>query len=149
MSVRGDILDSLATQLATITTANGYPLNVGSVLRDVPHSENIRPDPGDTVCAIDDTGVDRIVGRFLGDKVLAVVTVIVRGYVGSYRDVGPENDTKKLIAGLKQLIDAPISLGANARYAEWTDIESIVRSDLTSIIAMAVEIVYWYETDAP
>ncbi len=153
MSVRGDILDSVATELATITTANSYANTVmddPGILRNVPHSNKIPIIKTNPTLCLDDEGIDDILGRGSGNTVLASMTCQIRAYVQNPdRDTPPTDQIGMIIADLKKLIDKPISLGAQVRYAEWVDLENAMITDNQAIVVLTLVVVYWYDGDSP
>ena len=151
MSVRGDILDSVATELLTVTTGNGYNLDARDpVERNVPHSEDIPILKTKPTFSVDDTGVDQSILAGSGNTRLATMAFLIRAYVQSDdRNTPPTTLIGQVIADLKQLIDKPISLGGNVRYAEWDDIATALLEDQVGVVVMTVNVVYWYDADSP
>lgn len=148
MSVRGTILDTLATQLATITVANGYASNVESVLRKMPHSEELSS--SDPYLVIVDTGPDAIRQYGDGNKIRADMSVTVVALVrGAAFDDPPTGEISSIISDLRKLVQAPISLGSYVRFVELADVPSIFTGDTRASIHFQITIDYWYDADSP
>lgn len=148
MSVRGTILDNLATQLATITTANGYNCDVESVLRKMPHSEELPS--SDPYLIIVDTGPDVVRQVCDGNKIRADMNVTIIALVrGATNDDPPTDEISNIISDLRELIQSPISLGAQVRFVELADVPSIFTGDTMASIHFQITIDYWYDADSP
>lgn len=148
MSTRGTILDTLATQLATITTANGYVCDVEDVLRKVPNSEETFS--SDPYLTIVDTGPDIIRQQCDGNKVRADMQITILAQVcGATNDAPPTDEISDIISDLRKLMRVPISLGANVRFVELADVPSIFTGDNKASIHFQIIIDYWYDADGP
>ena len=141
---------NFATQLATITTANGYSMSVDSpVLRDVPHSEKLTQEIDKAKIIVEDSGEDSPVSWFETNKGTTEITVNVRCYVRSARDEEPTDEIGSIQADVMKLVDSPISLGANAMFAYVKKIENVVMAERLAIVEIAVGVLYWYTRSAP
>jgi hypothetical protein len=148
MSVRGTILDTLATQLATITTANGYNCDVVEVLRKAKNSEELSsPHPYLTII---DPGPDAIKQHCDGNKKRAEMAIIILAQAwGASGDNPPTGETSDIISDLRQLMESPISLGNNVCFVEVGDIPAIFTGDRRAAINFPINICYWFDADSP
>lgn len=150
MSVRETILGNLATGLATITTANAYSMNVDTpVLRDMPHSDNLNQEITKARVVIEDAGADSLISWFSSNKALVEFDVVIRCYVQSARSEEPNDEIGNIQADVMKLLDSPVSLGSNARYAYWKNNNPVMLAERVAAIDMTVGIVYWYTRTAP
>ena len=148
MSVRGTILDTLATQLATITTANGYNSDVGDVRRKVPNSEELFATKPTLV--IIDQAADTIRQQCDGNKVRSDMPITILGILrGATSDTPPTDEISDMVSDLRQLMKSPISLGANVRFVEINDMLPGFTGDNKASIHFQITIDYWYDADSP
>lgn len=148
MSVRGDILDTLATQLAAITVANGYNSNVEEVLRKVKHSEELPS--ADPYLTIIDNGPDEIRQYCDGNKVRAEMTVTILAQVrGTTGDTPPTAEVSQIIGDVRRLVASPVSLGSYVRFVEFGTIPAIFSLDQHGAAGIPLLISYWFDADSP
>jgi hypothetical protein len=150
MSTRGTILDTLATQLATITTANGYNSEVEKVFRSTPNIEALASK--NAYLTIVDAGPDAHKQYCDGNKKVAEMLIQIYCQVrGAAADGPPTDAISDIISDLRELIESPISLGANVRFVEVGDIPQIFTVDdpPEAAIYFPIAINYWYDADSP
>jgi len=150
MSVRATILANLLAELATITTANGYATNVGEVLADVKHSQATNIGPGKVSVQIADEGDGEVIHNGAGGLTLIPMTIEIRGAIeGAVGEGVPYQTADSWLADLRKLIRKPIVLGANFRFARVLATPTINLFGSDAIVRVPVEIVYWFDQDAP
>lgn len=148
MSTRGTILDTLATQLATILTANGYVTNVEDVLRSVEHTE--QHSSSDPYLTIDDSGPDIVRQHGGSSTVRSEMAITVRAQVrGASADAPPTTALDNIIDDVRKLIHAPVSLGASVCYAELAGIPAIVTGKISAVLTFDLNICYGYSKANP
>lgn len=153
MSTRGTVIDTLATELAKITTANGYVSNVESVLRDRLNWESMSL--GDVSLTISDTGPDRDLQSCASGKIRASATVqIIANVKGTVRGTPPTSGVNAILADIRKCVRQPIALGANVRFVELGDIPEIWLSGEEydtplGVVRISVTINYWYDGANP
>jgi hypothetical protein len=118
-------------------------------MRNVPHSEELVGRIDRPTFVLDDGDSDRHVEYFASGKELREMNIVIRGYVTGDRTQPPTTQMGRMVADLLKLAKKPMSLGANARYANPDSIEKRVLSDRVAIVAMPMQIVYWYAGSAP
>lgn len=148
MSTRGTILDTLKTELAKITVANGYATTVRDVFRDRPNSEDIPyNDPWITIV---DAGPDLDLQPCLNGKIRASATVqLIATVTGAARGTPPTSETNAIMADIRKCIRKPISLGSNVRYCELGDVPEIYIEERIGVVRIPLTIVYWYDGAVP
>jgi len=149
MSVRETILTALEGELATITVANGYESAVAEVLRNVPHSDDLTTKVDAVTLVLSDDGQDKHIGYGGGNKALKEITVEVRCYVQCYRNDEPTGEIGKIEADIHKLIDKPVSLGSNARFAQVKNVVNTILAERVGVVTVTIAIVYWYTRTAP
>jgi hypothetical protein len=148
MSTRGTILDNLATQLATILTANGFVTNVEEVLRDVEHSE--QHSSSDPYLTIEDGGPDLVQQYGASSMVRTEMSIGVRAQVkGATADAPPTDELDNIIDDVRKLIHTPVSLGASVCYAALDGIRTIVTSKTSALLVFDLSICYGYSKANP
>lgn len=142
MSVRGDILDTLATQLATITTGNGYNVTVTQVERDQIHTDQITS--GQVYLTILDTDPDTPRQYAAGDKVRFDMTARIFAQIKpAATDTPATTDLSDLITDIRKLVTASIALGSYVRYVELGDVGQRIIADDRVMFDYPITIGYW------
>lgn len=151
MSTRGTILTNLRTQLLTILTTGGYSSNVHECLHDADHSDEVPTEKVSLV--ILDGEPDEVVSWFESSKALSEMNVTVRARVtaSAVDETGINTSTAvdSIIGDMRKIIDSPISLGANARYAEIGPIPTPYKSKERGEVLFPIKIVYSWTRTAP
>lgn len=148
MSVRGDILDTLATQLATITTANGYNSQVRSVYRDTVHSDALTM--SGAYISIEDTGPDRVLQYASGNKIRCEMTINLFAQIrASDINSPPTDEASNLISDIRELVQTPINLGSYVRFVELGDVPTIYIGPDRITFDYPILINYWFDADSP
>lgn len=151
MAVRATILDTIASQLATITTANGYASNVvPTILREVVHSDEVNEAQRVTLAMEDLAEIEKL-GRFRDGTILGRFRVLVRCYLTSadHLDV-PTDEVGRILADIERLVETrPHALGSNVRYWETLDTQNEGIGASQGFVDVIIQITYKYPIGAP
>jgi len=148
MSIRGDILDTLATQLGTITTANSYASNVFEVTRQAQVPDDFPTNK--VVLSIVDTAPDTFRQRAAASRVRSTMTVIILAVVQDSDEARvPITQVNNIISDIRKLVYSPISLGSYVCWAHLPEVSEITITENDGMIQMPLEISYWYTEAAP
>lgn len=150
MSIRETILSNFVTQLGTISIAAGYESDVDlPVERNVIHPDDETTGSSKVKLVLEDPPESTPITAFTGIKRLCTMTPNVRAYVSGPRQNGPFTPAGKIIADIEKLIDSPLSLGSNVRYAFIQSEATKISDDKSAVVTIPVEIVYWYPVSSP
>ena len=148
MSIRGTVLDTLATQLATITVANGYASNVYEVTRQAQVPDDFPTNK--VVLSIVDTAPDTLRQFCASSRVRSIMNVIVLAIVQDSDEAGvPTTQANNIISDIRKLVYAPISLGSYVCWCHVPSVDEITISENEGMIQVPLEICYWYTEAAP
>lgn len=144
MSVRATIIANLIAQLETIQAGATYATTVADVRYDVLHSQQTNVGPGKVIVNVDDKGDGEITHTGASGKTLLSMTIDLRAQiVGEAYRTPMYQVASDWVDDIRKLIAAPISLGANARYARVAGTPTIGPSENDVLVDLTLEIVYW------
>ncbi len=154
MSTRGTILNTLATKLLTITTANGFTQDILHVYREVHHPEESDA-IGMDITILDNAG-DAPLQYASGGIVRTSMSIVLIVDVWGDQLTEPTDGTHPLsikvdnaIGDIRELIFAPIALGSDALFTEMGESESISIGQRRSRFTMPLQIHYKFDGASP
>lgn len=149
MPVLNTIFTNLKTELLTITTANGYSLNVVEVDHELEPPEDSPLALGKAHITIFDEGEGEPFTQFASGKALNQAIVTLRWKVKSSFGTLPMTEGKQCMSDTIKLLKKPIVLGANFRFA---DIVTKAGDDISQdqvITDIQIGITYWIDQGSP
>ncbi len=154
MSTRGTILNTLATKLLTITTANSYSQDIKNVFREVHHSsESIGV--GMDITILDNAG-DAPLQYASGGIIRTSMNIDLLVDVWGAQRAEPTDGTHptstavdNAIGDIRKLVYAPIALGSDALFVEMGQAESIAVGERRTRFTVPLEINYKFDSATP
>jgi len=154
MSTRGTILDAMATQLLTITTANGYSNNIANVYRVVHHPDEANA-TGVDITILDDAGDAPLQYASAGIVRTSMDISLLVDVWGGQRTEPTDGThpvstiTDAVIGDIRKLVFAPVSLGANVLFVEMGASEGVAIGERRTRFTIPLAIHYKYDSAAP